>query len=459
MANFFQNLTKANQFGVTPLSEGLMAVGPMLMAAGMGRNAPAGLMGMGVNQVLGQRQQNQALAQRQFQNQMARQQLQMQQQAAAQKQKQQAAIMNAVQRGLGGGPAAGGVPTPTPSSAFPTQIPVPGTPGFNPNASTPTAAAGPSITPQQRDLAMAAALGGKFGPAMDLMKPQDQFQTVQNPFGRGGVAQQNVRTGQITNYQAPVTPGKPSNYQMPDGTLRAFMPNDPALPAAINAGAILQNTPQVQVNTGKKIEESILARIEQGREQAVNAIQSMDRLNRMSDALNDANVGPTSTLATAADRIAVTLGIGGENTADRLAKTQEVVKGLSQMTLNARGALKGQGQISDREQAILEKAVSGDASELTRSEIQTIMDTAARAAQAQYSEYQDLLGRAGGIGSLKDYIGLYSVKDLPEYMQPNSPLTSASGGANINNDENSENPSVMSPDAVDWLQSNPFPSD
>lgn len=53
----------------------------------------------------------------------------------------------------------------------------------------------------------------------------DRFETVQNPYGRGGVAQRNVKTGQIVNYQGPAEGPKPQFMNI-DGQIVAINPND-----------------------------------------------------------------------------------------------------------------------------------------------------------------------------------------------------------------------------------------
>lgn len=53
----------------------------------------------------------------------------------------------------------------------------------------------------------------------------DRFETVQNPYGRGGVAQRNVKTGQIVNYQGPAEGPKPQFMNI-DGQIVAVNPND-----------------------------------------------------------------------------------------------------------------------------------------------------------------------------------------------------------------------------------------
>ena len=44
--------------------------------------------------------------------------------------------------------------------------------------------------------------------ALGAVKPQDRYETAQDPYGLGGVGQRNARTGQITGYQKPAAPDR-----------------------------------------------------------------------------------------------------------------------------------------------------------------------------------------------------------------------------------------------------------
>jgi len=65
-----------------------------------------------------------------------------------------------------------------------------------------------NLSPQEKQLL--STMSPQQGQAYLLNKlNQPRFETVQNPYGRGGVGQRNSQTGQIGGYQGPVTPSAP----------------------------------------------------------------------------------------------------------------------------------------------------------------------------------------------------------------------------------------------------------
>lgn len=62
-------------------------------------------------------------------------------------------------------------------------------------------------------------------------KPTDSFETVQNPYGRGGVGQKNTTTGEIVNYQKPKEAGGPFDGTSMDAqALNILLQGDPSSP-------------------------------------------------------------------------------------------------------------------------------------------------------------------------------------------------------------------------------------
>lgn len=260
--------------------------------------------------------------------------------------------------------------------------------------------------------AMARAFPAQFAQQM-FQKQPDQFETVQNPYGRGGVGQVNKATGQIVGYQAPAKPDAPASGMVPDGKGGWMM--DPAYADFQLKKTAAGKADPIQVNTGKSIEDKMVDRLDAGRGQAMEAVSTIDRLNGMADALKNANIGPGSGLKQGVERIAVTLGVAGNSAAERVANTQTLMRGLSEMTLSSRQMLKGQGQLSDMETRLLEKARSGDITEMTTQELGVVMDAAARAAEAQYKGYIDTRDRALSMPSMSPYGSFFAVPEMPKY--------------------------------------------
>lgn len=184
------------------------------------------------------------------------------------------------------------------------------------------------------------------------------------------------------------------------------------------------------VNMGNTVANLAFEQLKVSKDQAMAAVEQIDNLNRMSTALmKGANIGPGSKISTGIDQVASILGVGGSTTSERLANTRTVLQGMARMTLAGRGSLKGQGQITEGEQALLARAMSGDPTEMTAQEIGVIMNVAARVASSQYSGHLSNLEIAKQIEGVGPAAGLFQVPALPTYNAPVFGAPAPSGAA------------------------------
>jgi len=100
------------------------------------------------------------------------------------------------------------------------------------------------------------------------------------------------------------------------------------------------------------------------------------------------NLGTFAKGRQAWDRFMSTIGLGGKDTEERLANTQQVITSLAKQIIAARGSLKGQGNISEGEQKMLANAESGDINELSPAELQALLQLHDRTMRQLYIEYQ-----------------------------------------------------------------------
>lgn len=96
---------------------------------------------------------------------------------------------------------------------------------------------------------------------------------------------------------------------------------------------------------------------------------------------------------------------------EKLKATRATMQGLAQLTLNARGALKGQGTITDREQELLERAVSADIDNISLEEIRQLTDVADRAARAAIKANKENVERASKIPGAGPVLDFYAVPE------------------------------------------------
>lgn len=104
---------------------------------------------------------------------------------------------------------------------------------------------------------------------------------------------------------------------------------------------------------------------------AQQGAQNADRVIRAVDT-NNVLAGPGATFRLKGLQIGQAFGIGGADAAQTIANTRTAIQGMAQSTLSARAALKGQGQISDFESKLLERASSGNIDDMTASEIRQV---------------------------------------------------------------------------------------
>jgi hypothetical protein len=152
---------------------------------------------------------------------------------------------------------------------------------------------------------------------------------------------------------------------------------------------------------------------------------TLEVVNRISKALPEAWAGPGATVGQSIDQVASMLGVGGKTSEERLSSTRTVIQGLAELTLNSRDLLKGQGQITENEQKVLEKAKSGDIADMTQKEIKVLLDVTARASMAVEQNHVGLLERASNVNGLSANLDFYKRAPLPEY----TPAVFAEGSA------------------------------
>ena len=142
--------------------------------------------------------------------------------------------------------------------------------------------------------------------------------------------------------------------------------------------------------------------------QANSAATQLTDLPRYRKALGIAITGPLANVRLDANRIGEALGFTGDK---KINATRELIQGLSEMALKSRSMLTGQGAITDREQALLLQARSGDIS-FSKGELDIIFNVAERAATAQYEKSKNLL-RSAAAKSPTAQLFLDNVETLP----------------------------------------------
>lgn len=124
--------------------------------------------------------------------------------------------------------------------------------------------------------------------------------------------------------------------------------------------------------------------------QAQGAIQQADAANRIIQAVDSGKIiaGPLAGGRMKVAQIGQMLGVAGKDEAETIARSRDVIRGLSELTLQGRKQMTGQGAITESEGKLAEKAMSGDIADLTPAEIKQLAAASARVAKYNYDNHQ-----------------------------------------------------------------------
>lgn len=249
------------------------------------------------------------------------------------------------------------------------------------------------------------------------------------PVTKYGETPQGVQTIQKTG-----NPFSDLLVRGPDGQLMQNSPLIGAKQGIARAGAAKTN---VNVNMpDKKFYEglgtAISGQIEQGYGQAQSAVQTLNNANQIAESLDKAIVGPGANQRVALAQIGQVLGVGGKDNSEVLANTRSVMQGLARQELAAAGQMKGQGQITESERAILRKAEAGQINEMTKPEMQQFISAIRKTARARIQAHQQNLQRLSQdpqAQTIIDYMQLQAPQDIPVGRGAAQPATT--GGFRI----------------------------
>lgn len=170
----------------------------------------------------------------------------------------------------------------------------------------------------------------------------------------------------------------------------------------------------VSTATSKSLAEPVGKLVEASLAKAEGAAGMMENANMIRDALNTGNViaGP---LAGPRTKFAQVLAAAGAGDREKLQNTLSVTKGLAGLTLESRGELKGQGQVTDTETKLLERARSGD-TDLTLDELQQVVNISQRLSKRLWENHQGLLKKMEADPAAAASISYY--RPLGQLAQP-----------------------------------------
>lgn len=162
--------------------------------------------------------------------------------------------------------------------------------------------------------------------------------------------------------------------------------------SARRAGAPIVNVKYGQT-FGTELAKNQAAVLDESARSAQGAVSTLDTVTQIEPLVAQAFTGPGATVQTVLAQVGEKLGVGGQNRQQVLQNTANLIKGAAQLELDAAAKMRGQGQITENERAILRKAESFDPTSATAAEINAILATLRQRAQKRITSHNQYLDR------------------------------------------------------------------
>lgn len=312
--------------------------------------------------------------------------------------------------------------------------------------------------------AMTYQTRGNIQPGMMASAPEqkDQFETVQSPYGKGGVGQRNTATGQITGYQAPQQNEDPFGGGLEGKMWEAYNsgPQDPRYASAV---AYLSTPRTMQTPSG--------------------LVQIPAAISRDGSLAGSAPAGPVDVSTGGAEPAGPRVVIPAPEKPQKFTEAQSKAGNFANMMAEAEKMAQqlsvGPGAVTDGKPGVGEKVVGAMFGEDAANTIRDPNRQKYRNAQEAWvrAKLRKESGAVIGEEEMEREISTYfpQIGDSPEVIQQKASLrqfaltgmmNEAGGAYRPSSGQievkapslNDETPS-LSDSASDWLKRNPFPSE
>jgi hypothetical protein len=112
-------------------------------------------------------------------------------------------------------------------------------------------------------------------------------------------------------------------------------------------------------------------------------------------------------------------------------QTQQVIRSLSKMAVEARKQLQGQGQVTENEARAVEKADSGNIDDITTGELQDLVTLTKRAAYYTAKSHQEFLSTMEQNEGTRGAAPFYKVRGLEPLLSHEPKLPQIGGGGDV----------------------------
>lgn len=222
-------------------------------------------------------------------------------------------------------------------------------------------------------------------------------------------------------------PAEQQGYELArsQGYTGSFMDYQTALK---KAGATNIST-KVEAKMGDSLASQVGPMVKDTYTAAQGAVQQIDAANRIIDAVDSGKIiaGPLAGGRLKVAQIGQILGVTGKDDAETIARSRDVIRGLSEMTLQGRKQMTGQGAITQSEGKLAEKANSGSIEDLTPAEIKQLANASARASRFVYQQHEYNLQNLNSSPDTAKLGKFYKVRPLPAFNFGDPPASSGGG--------------------------------
>lgn len=241
---------------------------------------------------------------------------------------------------------------------------------------------------------------------------QEQKPELQR-FDTGTAFQMRDAEGNIV-YTVPKTPTpekKPASYQEFELSKEV-----PAYGEFLEKRQKAQTSVNVNVGEKKLIEKlgtSSVDKLDNSMAQATSAQKTLMKINDVKPVLEEGVYsGPLSGAQRFITQLGTKLGVASDDATQTLKNTAEAMQTLASFELDAAGAMKGQGTITENERLLIQRAAAGRIGDFTSEEIQTLLNTMEKTAQYRISNHNRQLDIVKGM-NLEGTEGFLKLYELP----------------------------------------------
>jgi len=241
-----------------------------------------------------------------------------------------------------------------------------------------------ALTKNPGDLVAVRKLDAVDGTVMDLYDPSNKNRVAPNP-------------------------NKPFSGFGADGKP---IPNQAYMDYEVGKAKAGAATTSVKIDnkTGEGLAAQIGPMMKDSASAADGAVKQIDAADRMIKAIDTNKLfsGPGASLKMLAGQ----MGVPGANDAEKIANTRAVIRAASELTLQGRKQMSGQGAITESEGKLAERAMSGDIDSMTAAELRQIANASKRAAQFNLQQHQRKLEVMSKDPNLAPLVPFYSTQSV-----------------------------------------------